>query len=129
MKKIGDQFDDLRSHAQDEDKSKSNQLIHSYGGANTRYVQSIRERLPTHIGAPATVVKSSTRKAPLTLDIRSKSYQNKQSLYSTVTKTTNGQQPTPIRNGFNKNKEKKADDIFSKGPDRRVVNEATAANN
>ena len=93
---------------------------------NTRYQTSIKDK-STIFGQ--NTIKNGSRIDPTMYDLRSKSFENKKSLYSKASKTAS--QHTSIVNGESSRnkKEKKDDDIFSRAPNRTVVNNVTATNN
>lgn len=94
---------------------------------NTRYqTTSVRDSLP--MDQRPSMMRGTSKKAPTTVDMRSKSHATKQSLF---TRSKLSVTATPFRNNPNaKQTQKKADDIFSRcGPDDRKVKGFTAENN
>lgn len=104
MKRL-DKFEDWQSAEQeDEDEKRAERLTKLYD-VNTRYNSSIRDRQTLQNGV--STVKQQSKKGTTTLDIRSRSYQNKQSLFSKATRTTSGVSGNhPLSNGNSRNKDK-----------------------
>ena len=75
--------------------------------------------------------KSITKANPSTIDAKTHTYKNgvsgTKSIYSKATKAS--ALSSASREGHTRNKSQKADDIFSKGPSRTVVNDVTATTN